>query len=96
MKVKAVFRKTVCWFDFFVDEIIGTEQNGPAKTVLVKTSVLTESKEEIWSGTISTVINEFGIYPDPAELAAIPIPDSIRKMLLIELRRYIKPQKAFL
>lgn len=97
MKIKSTFRKTHLVFDFFVDSVIFLEtEDTPAKLATVTTVIQTFDKSLLWSGRIRVKVNEFGIYPLPEDVNAISGPLSLKKSLLIELRRYIKPQKAYL
>lgn len=97
MKVKSVFKKYTCWFEFYInpDELFPEITPG-TKSVNVHAAILSEQHVVLWSGVMSVKINEFGIFPDPKQASDLPVPDTIKKMFLLELRRYIKPQKAFL
>ncbi|MFD0049514.1 hypothetical protein ACFVHQ_09320 [Actinomycetes bacterium NPDC127524] len=97
MKIRSVFKKHVYWFHLFVPEkghVLSEDSNG--KVISAEVFILTESKELVWEGKIRVLINQFGIYPQPEDLNRIQASDTAKKMLLIELRRYIKPQKAYL
>ncbi|RFU68286.1 hypothetical protein [Bacillus sp. V59.32b] len=97
MKVKSTFRKNHFIFDFFVDSVISIEnEETPAKLATVTTVIQTFDKQLLWSGRIRVKVNEFGIYPLPEDVNSISGPLSMKKMMLVELRRYIKPQKPFL
>jgi len=96
MKVKSVFKKYTCWFEFFINPTLFPEISPGTKKVEVSAAILSENKVELWSGVMSVKISEFGIFPDPKQTRELPVPDTIKKMFLLELRRYIKPQKAYL
>ncbi|RFU66417.1 hypothetical protein D0469_17455 [Peribacillus saganii] len=96
MKVYSKWKKSVYLFNFFIADTIEPASDSDSKQALVTTSVLTVEGQEIWSGSIRVAFNEFGIFPVPEDLQAVKGPDSMKRMLLIELRRYIKPQWRFL
>ncbi|WP_051348684.1 hypothetical protein [Peribacillus kribbensis] len=96
MKVSSTWKKNTYLFDFFVASVTASQKNSEEKMAAVTTSVYTQNKTLLWSGEIRVKFNQFGIYPLPEDLSAISLPESIIKMLLVEIRRYIKPQKAFL
>lgn len=97
LKVKSAFKKYTCWFEFFInpDELFPEIFPG-TKSVDVRAAILSEQQVVLWSGVVSVKVNEFGIFPEPKQARELPVPDTIKKMFLLELRRYIKPQKAFL
>lgn len=97
MKVKSTFKKYTYIFDFFIEDILPLEHEAvPAKQAFVTTKAYTADKKLIWNGIIRVNLNEFGIYPLPGDISSIPLAPTLKKMLLLELRRYIKPQKPFL
>ncbi|PLS17085.1 hypothetical protein CVD28_13605 [Bacillus sp. M6-12] len=96
MKVYSKWKKSVYLFNFFVTDIVEPASSSDSKHAVVKTSIHSASGKEIWSGHIRVSFNEFGIFPLPGDLQAVDGPDSMKKTLMIELRRYIKPQWRFL
>ncbi|MBM7692500.1 hypothetical protein JOC77_001930 [Peribacillus deserti] len=96
MKVYSTWKNSTYLFDFFIEEISNLQEDQITKIAAVKTGIYTKDKQLLWKGKIRVKLNEFGIYPIPEDLSGIGLPGSVLKMLVIELRRYIKPQKPFL
>ncbi|WP_409288732.1 hypothetical protein [Peribacillus sp. SCS-37] len=96
MKVYSTWKNSTYLFHFFIDSVASLDLLGQEKVALVDTGIFTKDKELLWEGSISVKLNSFGIYPLPEDISKIPLPQSILRMLIIELRRYIKPQKQFL
>ena len=96
MKVKSSFRDYIYYFDFFVDSAEVVEDNPLTKAADVRTSIFTSEKSLMWEGQIRVKWNHTGIYPDARDIAGADVPNVVRRMLLIEIRRYLKPQKDFL
>jgi hypothetical protein len=98
MKKLSTFKKYSYLFDFFIDTVTETKDTGTfEKIAFVSTIVQSADKSSIlWSGSIRVRMNEFGIYPFPEDIKKITGTDTLKKMLIVEIRRYIKPQKAFL
>ncbi|PLT30657.1 hypothetical protein [Peribacillus deserti] len=96
MKVYSTWKNSTYLFDFFIGEVSDLLEDQLTKIASVDTEIYTKEKQLLWKGRIRVKFNEFGIYPIPEDLSSIELPSSVLKMLLIELRRYIKPQKSFL
>ncbi|PLT35004.1 hypothetical protein [Bacillus sp. V5-8f] len=94
MKVKSTFKKYTYLFDFFVERVV--ELDNETKRAVVSSKVYTMDKQLLWEGELRADLNEFGIFPLPGDIHSIDGTPTMKKMLLIELRRYIKPQKPFL
>ncbi|MGM9922931.1 MAG: hypothetical protein ACI35R_01625 [Bacillus sp. (in: firmicutes)] len=96
MKVKSEWKGSTYYFNFFVDEVHSLEDGLESKEAIVATSVMASDQSLIWSGAIRVKWNETGIYPNPKDLHIEKLPNTAKQSLLVELRRYIKPQRAFL
>ena len=96
LKVKSSFRDYIYYFEFFVDSAEIVEDEPITKAATVRTSIFTSDKNLMWVGDIRVKWNHTGIYPDARDIAAADVPKVAKRMLLIEVRRYLKPQKDFL
>ncbi|WP_409301154.1 hypothetical protein [Peribacillus sp. SCS-155] len=98
MKKRSTFKKYTYLFQFFIEGVSQVKgEDGDSKIAAVKVSVMSTDKTiTYWNGIIRVRLNEFGIYPIPEDLKNITGPNTMKKMLLTEIRRYIKPQKPFL
>ncbi|RFU65401.1 hypothetical protein [Peribacillus glennii] len=94
MKVKSTFKNYAFMFDFFVESVTSIENE--TKRAFVATKAYTLDKQLLWEGQVRVDMNEFGIFPFPEDINSIEGTTTMKKMLLVELRRYIKPQKPFL
>ncbi|WP_050615276.1 hypothetical protein [Bacillus testis] len=95
MKVKREWKGFTYIFDFFVEDAVTLDDELQSKEAVVVTKVMSAQKEILWEGNISVKWNSVGIWPNPKDLAAVTVPQSAQRMLLIELRRYIKPNRNF-
>ncbi|MGN1402015.1 MAG: hypothetical protein ACI4XL_10975 [Bacillus sp. (in: firmicutes)] len=94
MRIKCEWRDYLYYFDFFVEDVSIVDEM--TKTAHISTVVLTNEKQEIWRGMIDVNWNHTGIYPNPKQVKEADLPQTVKRMLLVEIRRYLKPQKAFL
>lgn len=96
MKIKSEWRNYTYYFDLFVEKVSELDDALQSKEALVKTKIYNSTKELLWCGLIPVKWNSIGIYPDPKQLNQIDLPQTIKRMLLVELKRYLKRQKDFL
>ncbi|MFS0781564.1 diaminopimelate epimerase [Bacillus sp. 1P06AnD] len=96
MRIKREWKGFTYIFDFFVEDAVPLEDELGSKEAVVQTKVFTGDKELLWEGPISVKWNHIGIYPDPKDMADVNLPMSGKRMLLIELRRYVKPNRHFI
>ena len=64
--------------------------------VTVFSRILNEKKDLIHEGLFRVRFNQMGIYPFPADVARQIDSRNIQMILLVELKRYIKPQRKYL
>ena len=96
MKVKSSFRDYIYYFEFSVGTAEIMENDPITKAATVRASIFTSEKNLMWEGEVRVKWNHTGIYPDARDIAAADVPKVVKRMLLIEIRRYLKPQKDFL
>ncbi|WP_335871652.1 hypothetical protein [Bacillus sp. 2205SS5-2] len=83
-------------FRFKVQKVEEISLQQDSRMVTVENKVFTADQEILFQGNIRVEINKIGIYPQPADLKAVPLPASLVRLLTVELKRYIKPQRKFL
>ncbi|KIL48832.1 hypothetical protein KP77_20430 [Jeotgalibacillus alimentarius] len=79
-------------FRFDVLEVSKSDR-GYMITVLVQVRWL---KEVVYEGPVEISMNDIGIFPSPAHIAAATPYKGVRGKLGAELKRYIKIQKKFI
>ncbi|MFS0637553.1 hypothetical protein AB1K84_16755 [Mesobacillus foraminis] len=82
-------------FSFFITEVETAEKGLNEKIAVVETSCVHPQAGKT-AGIIRVRFNDFGIFPNPEDIAAFTSQLSLRRALAAEIKRYIKPQKPFL
>ena len=88
-----MFEKYRFYFD--IDRVtVGSAQN--TYLIYVKSRIVDHEKIDYYEGILCVELNPVGIFPKPGDIAAAVSPTMLRRLLGMELKRYIKPQKRFL
>ncbi|BCB04360.1 hypothetical protein [Bacillus sp. KH172YL63] len=83
-------------FRFQVKKVEVTNDEHQSRVVTVLAQIRNEKKDLIHEGLFRVRFNSIGIYPFPADVARQISVKSLQRLLLVELKRYIKPQRKFL
>ncbi|MEL3974678.1 hypothetical protein AAEO50_20530 [Rossellomorea oryzaecorticis] len=83
-------------FRFQVKEVNEAGDDYSSRDVLVLCKILDSKKDLLQEGLFRVRFNSVGIYPFPADIARQVTSRKIQRLLLMELKRYIKPQRKFL
>ncbi|MGR3764671.1 hypothetical protein [Rossellomorea sp. NS-SX7] len=83
-------------FRFQVREVSEAEDENNSRDVLVFCRILNQNKDLLQEGLFRVRFNSIGIYPFPADIAKQVSSRKVQRLLLMELKRYIKPQRKFL
>ena len=66
------------------------------KEIRLATSIKNETGHILYEGHIRVKFNEFGIFPSIQDVAEAVSNSTLRRLLMSELKRYIKPHRKFL
>jgi hypothetical protein len=83
-------------FRFQVIKVILLEDELQSKTVTVNSVILSEANKILLHDTIRVKLNRIGIFPSPQDIAQKIESNHLRRLVAVELKRYIKPQRRFL
>lgn len=83
-------------FRFQVREVIEAFDEYQSRDVTVLVRIQNDKKDLIHEGLFRVRFNSIGIYPSPADVAGQITSKHLQRLLLVELKRYIKPQRKFL
>ncbi|MBM7584184.1 hypothetical protein JOC86_000721 [Bacillus pakistanensis] len=83
-------------FRFQVKDVIQLKDELQSMTVTVHTIILSEANKTIFQDTIRVKFNQIGIFPSPSDIARKIKSNHLRRLIAVELKRYIKPQRRFL
>jgi hypothetical protein len=83
-------------FRFQVKEVTEAGDDYNSRDVLVLCKILDQKKDLLQEGLFRVRFNSVGIYPYPADIARQVPSKKVQRLLLMELKRYIKPQRKFL
>jgi hypothetical protein len=83
-------------FRFQVKEVSETGDEYHSMDVLVWGKIMNPNKDILHEGHFRVRYNSIGIYPFPADIARQITSRNMKRLLLMELKRYIKPQRKFL
>ncbi|WP_069188099.1 hypothetical protein [Bacillus sp. FJAT-27251] len=82
-------------FKFSITKIVNANPSLNEKIVYVDTMV-TDLHQNKTTGNIRVRFNDHGIFPVPEDIASFTSQLSLRRLVAVELKRYIKPQKRWL
>lgn len=60
------------------------------------TAVVRRQTDILFDGPIRVQFNQFGIFPSIADVAEAVSNTAVRRLLIVELKRYVKPHRKFL
>jgi hypothetical protein len=83
-------------FRFQVREVSEADDEYHSSDVLVLGKIMNQNKDLLQEGLFRVRFNSIGIYPFPADIARQISSRNVQRLLMIELKRYIKPQRKFL
>lgn len=83
-------------FRFQVKKVNEAGDDYNSRDVLVFCKILDQKKDLLQEGLFRVRFNSVGIYPYPADIARQVTSRKVQRLLLMELKRYIKPQRKFL
>ncbi|MGD6956101.1 hypothetical protein ACQCWA_13835 [Rossellomorea aquimaris] len=83
-------------FRFQVQEVAEACDEFHSRDVTVLTHILNDKKDLLHEGLFRVRFNQIGIYPIPKDVARQISSKHLQRLLLIELKRYIKPQRKYL
>ncbi|WP_175991342.1 hypothetical protein [Bacillus sp. Marseille-Q1617] len=83
-------------FRFQVKEVSDAGDEYNSRDVLVFCRIMDQNKDLLQEGLFRVRFNSVGIYPYPADIAKQVTSRKVQRLLLMELKRYIKPQRKFL
>ncbi|MCA1054482.1 hypothetical protein LCM10_05745 [Rossellomorea aquimaris] len=83
-------------FRFQVHRVDETGDEFNSLDVHVYGKILNQKKDLLHEGLFRVKFNSIGIYPHPADVAKQISSKKIQRLLLVELKRYIKPQRTYL
>lgn len=82
-------------FTFFITDLEAVNEDINEKIAFVETSCFHPQAGKS-TGTVRVRFNDFGIFPNPEDVAAFTSQLSLRRSLAAEIKRYVKLQKRFL
>jgi hypothetical protein len=83
-------------FRFQVKDVCEAGDEYHSRDVLVFGKIMNQNKDLLQEGLFRVRFNSIGIYPFPADIARQISSRNVQRLLLMELKRYIKPQRKFL
>ncbi len=83
-------------FRFQVKKVEEAYDGNESRHVHVLAKVFDQEKELIHEGMYRVKFNEIGIFPFPADIAGQVQSKALQRLLMVELKHYIKPQRKFL
>lgn len=83
-------------FRFQVHKVEESLDEHGSRDVTVLARILNSKKDLVHEGLFRVRFNAIGIYPFPADVAQQIFSKHLQRLLLMELKRYIKPQRRYL
>jgi hypothetical protein len=83
-------------FRFQVQKVDEALDGNESRHVHVLAKVFNQEKELVHEGRYRVKFNDIGVFPFPADIAGQVQRKSLQRLLMVELKRYIKPQRRFL
>ncbi|PFA70760.1 hypothetical protein CN378_00390 [Bacillus sp. AFS015802] len=83
-------------FRFQVHKVEESGDEYQSRDVTVFARIYNNKKDLICEGLFRVRFNAIGIYPFPADVAELISSKHLQRLLLMELKRYIKPQRKYL
>ncbi|WP_064091287.1 hypothetical protein [Rossellomorea aquimaris] len=83
-------------FRFRVQKVEGSGDEYNSLVVFVFARMFNNKKDLVQEGLFRVKFNSIGIYPVPHDVAKQITSKHIQRLLIVELKRYIKPQRKFL
>ena len=83
-------------FRFQVHKVDEASDEYQSRDVMVLARIQNEKKDLLYEGLFRVRFNQIGIYPFPADVAQQISSKHLQRLLLMELKRYIKPQRRYL
>ncbi|WP_226675062.1 hypothetical protein [Rossellomorea aquimaris] len=91
-----MFMKEEYHFRFQVREVVEALDEYQSRDVNVLARIRNDKKDLIHEGLFRVRFNSIGVYPSPADVAGQISSRHLQRLLLVELKRYIKPQRKYL
>ncbi|WP_052504380.1 hypothetical protein [Rossellomorea aquimaris] len=83
-------------FRFQVQKVEEAYDEYQSRVVTVLGRVLNDKKDLVHEGLFRVRFNQIGIYPFPADVARQIYSKHLQRLIIVELKRYIKPQRKYL
>jgi hypothetical protein len=83
-------------FRFQVQEVEEAGDEYHSRVVTVLAHILNDKKDLLHEGLFRVRFNQIGIYPFPKDVARQISSKHLQRLLLVEFKRYIKPQRKYL
>ncbi|MGM0751089.1 MAG: hypothetical protein ACQET6_04110 [Bacillota bacterium] len=83
-------------FRFQVQKVEEAYDEYQSRVVTVLGLVLNDKKDLVHEGLFRVRFNQIGIYPFPADVARQIYSKHLQRLIIVELKRYIKPQRRYL
>ncbi|WP_374054053.1 hypothetical protein [Rossellomorea sp. FM04394] len=91
-----MFMKDEYTFRFQVQKVEEAYDEYQSRVVTVLGLVLNDKKDLVHEGLFRVRFNQIGIYPFPADVARQIYSKHLQRLIIVELKRYIKPQRRYL
>ncbi len=91
-----MFMKDEYTFRFQVQKVEEAYDEYQSRVVTVLGRVLNDKKDLVHEGLFRVRFNQIGIYPFPADVARQIYSKHLQRLIIVELKRYIKPQRKYL
>ncbi|MFC3884918.1 diaminopimelate epimerase [Bacillus songklensis] len=66
------------------------------KEIRVATTIKDMEQHTLYEGNIKVKFNQFGVFPSIQDVAKAVSNSTVRRLLMSELKRYVKPHRKFL
>ncbi|MFI8687429.1 hypothetical protein [Rossellomorea sp. NPDC077527] len=83
-------------FRFQVRNVEESSDEYQSRVVTTFARIYNDKKDLVHEGLFRVRFNCIGIYPFPADVARQISSKNLQRLLLVELKRYIKPQRKYL
>jgi hypothetical protein len=94
--VTVMFMKEEYRFRFQVHKVEESSDEYQSMEVTVLARIINDKKDLLYEGLFRVRFNTIGIYPFPRDVARQVFSKHLQRLLLMELKRYIKPQRKYL
>jgi hypothetical protein len=91
-----MFMKDEYTFRFQVQKVEEACDEYQSRVVTVLAQILNDKKDFVHEGLFRVRFNQIGIYPFPADVARQISSKHLQRLIIVELKRYIKPQRRYL